>query len=119
MKKNSQVFFTLFSLIITTQAAALNHTANDEMFDSGLEILKTHNTISSVSLRLHLNDNLHGFVDSKLCSFCKKIRITITPNTAAYENNIKVPLQQAINRIGRSATITYELKTNKVSSIRW
>ncbi len=119
MKKNIRVFFTLISLIITTQASALSSIANEKMFDSGLKILKTHNTISSVSLRMHLDNDLHGFVDSKLCSFCKNIRITITPETTAYENNVKVPLKQAINRIGRHATVTYELKTKNVSSIRW
>jgi hypothetical protein len=62
---------------------------------------------------------MYGFVDSKLCSFCKKIRIIVTPETAAYENNIKVPLQKARKRIGRHATVTYDLKTKNVSAIRW
>jgi len=119
MKKLIQVFFTLLSLIITTQTSALSYAPSNEAYNAGLEILKTHNTISSVSLRMQLDSSLHGFVDSKLCSFCKKLRITITPETAAYENNVKVPLQKAINRIGRHASVTYELKTKNVSSIRW
>lgn len=119
MKKNSQVFLMLVSLLMTTQVSALGNSTNDDWFDTGLKTLKTHNTISSVSLRIHLDKDLHGFVDSKQCSFCKNIRITITPQTTAYENNIKVPLEKAIDRIGRHATVIYELKTNKVSSIRW
>jgi len=83
------------------------------------EIIKTHNAIKSTSLRIRLGDDLYGFIESKNCSFCKTIRITITPNTKAYDNNVNVPLEQAKNRSGRFATIRYNLKTNNVSSIRW
>lgn len=119
MKKSIQIFFTLISLTITTQATAIGYIASNELSDSSLENLKTQNTISSVSLRLHLDNDMHGFVDSKLCSFCKKIRVTVTPDTVAYKNNIKVPLVQARERIGRHATVTYDLKTKNVSEIRW
>lgn len=106
-------------MIVTTQAAASSFDPGEQLFNSSLAVLKTHNTISSVSLRLHLDKEMHGFVDSKLCSFCKKIRVIVTPETAAYENNKKVPLMQAKKRIGRHATVTYDLKTKNVSAIRW
>lgn len=119
MKKCIQIFFTLLPLMISTQATAISSNVNSNLFNSSLAILKTHNTISSVSLRLHLDKDMHGFVDSKLCSFCKRIRVTVTPDTVAYKNNTRVPLAQAKERIGRHATVTYDLKTKNVSSIRW
>jgi hypothetical protein len=119
MKNKTLVFLTLISLIMTTQATAISNPPDNAAYKSGLEILKTHNTINSVSLRISLDDNLHGFVDSKVCSFCKTIRIIITPNTVAYKNNVKVSLKQAKKRNGRFATIVYDLKTKNISAIRW
>ncbi|RKZ69812.1 MAG: hypothetical protein DRQ44_02445 [Gammaproteobacteria bacterium] len=119
MKNKIRVFFTLISLTITTQATAFSNLPDDEIHQSGQDIIKTHNTIKSVSLRLSLNENLYGFVDSKVCSFCKPIRINITPETTAYDNNVQVPLQQAKKRIGRFATVIYDLKTKNISAIRW
>jgi len=119
MKNKIQVFFTLISLLITTQATAFSNPPDGTIYKSGQEILRTHNIIKSVSLRISLNDNLHGFIDSKLCSFCKTIRINITPETIAYDNNVKVPLQQAKGRIGQYATVIYDLKTRNISAIRW
>jgi hypothetical protein len=119
MKKSVQALFTSIILIITTQATAFSYTPGSNLFSSSLAVLKTHNTISSVSLRLHLGQDMHGFVDSKLCSFCKKLRVIITPKTAAYKNDIKVPLAHAKESIGKRATVTYDLKTKNVSAIRW
>ena len=119
MKNKIQVFFTLISLTITTQATAFSTPPDNAIHQSGQEIIKTHNTIKSVSLRLSLDENLYGFVDSKVCSFCKPIRINITPETTAYDNNVQVPLQQAKKRIGRFATVIYDLKTKNISAIRW
>lgn len=119
MKYKIQVFFTLASLIITTQAAAFSNPTYNLTHKAGQEILKTHNTIKSVSLRITLDNDLHGFVDSKVCSFCKTIRIKITPKTIAYDNDVKVPLLQAKKRIGQFATVVYDLKTRNISAIRW
>ena len=119
MKNKIRVFFTLISLLATTQAAAVSNLPDESMFQSGQKIIRTHNTIKSVSLRMQLDDDLHGVVVSKVCSFCKTIRITVTPNTIAYHNNVKVPLEEAKNRIGRFATVIYELKTKNASVIRW
>ena len=119
MKNKILVFFTLITLITTTQASAISSHPDNTTLQSGLEILKTQNTINSASLQISLDDDLHGFVDSKVCSFCKTIRIIITPNTTAYKNNVKVPLKQAKKRIGRHATVVYDLKTKNISAIRW
>jgi len=75
--------------------------------------------IESMSLRINIDKRLHGFVEGKVCDACKKIRVTITPQTKAYDNNIEVPLKRAEDRLGRYATVIYEVKTKKVISIRW
>ncbi len=119
MKNYIRLFFTLIALVATTQATAYSNPPVQLQFKAGQDIIRTHNTIRSVSLRMNLDDNLHGIVVSKVCSFCKTIKITVTPNTTAYNNNVKVPLAEAKSRIGRYATIIYDLKTKNVSAIRW
>lgn len=119
MKNNIQLFITLVSLIVTTQTSAISNPPEPSVSHSGLEKIQTHNTITSVALRMQLNDDLYGTIESKVCSFCKTLKIKITPQTTAYDNDVKVPLKEARNRIGRNATIIYELKTNIVSAIRW
>lgn len=119
MKYKIQAVFTLITSLIATQATALSQQPQSTMPESEQQVMQTHNAIKSVSLRMSLDENLHGFVESKVCSFCKTIRIQITPKTKAYSNNINVPLKQAKNRIGQYATIIYELKTNHISAIRW
>ena len=114
MKNKILVFFTLVSLISTTQAIAFIKSTDNKMFTAGQEITQTHNTIKSVSLRMSLDDDLNGLIESKVCSFCQTIKIKVTPDTIAYDNNVKVPLQQAKERIGRFATVIYDLKTNNV-----
>lgn len=82
-------------------------------------VIETHNAIESSSLRLSLNSDLHGFVEGKVCDFCEPIKVIITPETKAYANDVEVPLMQAKSRVGRFATVIYELKTKNVSAIRW
>jgi len=119
MKNYIQMFFISILLSSTTQVAALSAHPSSTASNAGLKTLKTHQTISSVYLRISLNKNLHGFIDSKLCSFCPPIRIIITPSTIAYDNNIKVPLAQAKKRLGQHASVIYNLKTKNISAIHW
>lgn len=76
------------------------------------------NAIESEKLRISL-DGSNGFVQGKVCDFCEEIQVTITPDTRAFEDNREVPLSRAAGRIGRYATVIYELETNKVTEIRW
>jgi len=82
-------------------------------------IIETHNAIESQSLRISLDSSLHGFVEGKVCDQCETIKVTVTPETRAYDNDVEVPLIRAKNRIGRYATVIYELNTKNVSEIRW
>lgn len=119
MKNYIHVCVILLSLTTSMQAAAFSMLPDNSAYRASLKTLKTHQTISSVYLRISLDDNLHGFIDSKMCSFCKPIRIIITPDTIAYDNNVKVPLKHAKKRLGRRASIVYNLKTKNITAIRW
>lgn len=82
-------------------------------------VIETHNAIETDSLRISLDSTMHGFIEGKVCDFCETITVTITPETKAYANRVEVPLKQATSRMGRFATVIYELDTKNVSAIRW
>ncbi len=82
-------------------------------------MIENYNAIESESLRISLNDGLNGFIEGRVCDSCEEIRVTITPETKAYKNRVEVPLKRAEARIGRYATVIYEVKTKWVSEIRW
>ena len=119
MKNIIKVFITVTFLMVTTQAVAARDVPIVDDSERMRGVIETHNAIESESLRISLDGDLHGFVEGKVCDFCETIRVTITPNTKAYANNVEVPLINAKNRIGRYATVIYELETKNVSAIRW
>jgi len=73
------------------------------------------------SLRIVLDAvSLTGFVEVPICNAgCVDTKLMITPDTLASENGKKVPLKEAKNRLGREASIVYEVKTKKVVLIGW
>jgi len=119
MKYIIQVFVASVSLLVVTQVVAARDlpVADDSGRMRG--IIETHKSIEASSLRISLSNDLHGFVEGKVCDFCETIRVTITPDTKAYDNRVEVPLIKAKSRIGRYATVSYELETKNVSTIRW
>jgi hypothetical protein len=76
------------------------------------------NAIESEKLRISLEGS-SGFVEGKVCDFCEQITVTITPQTRAFEDDNEVPLSRAAGRLGRYATVIYELETKNVTEIRW
>lgn len=116
-----KVFCTVIFLMVATQAVANRDMRNPPNLSDGPKrgIIETHKSIEASSLRISLGDDLHGFVEGKVCDFCETIRVTITPDTKAFDNRVEVPLIKAKNRIGRYATVTFELETKNVSAIRW
>jgi len=80
---------------------------------------EVHNAIESMSLRISMDASLNGFIEGKVCDECETIRVTITPATKAYANNIEVPLTNAKSRLGRYATVIYLMETKEVTAIRW
>jgi hypothetical protein len=71
------------------------------------------------SLRISLNDDNSGFVQGRICDHCEELKVAITPETRAYENNVEVPLKKAAGRIGRSATVFINREHTKVTRIKW
>lgn len=108
----------LVSFVITA-AEPEPLTDEEQRLEGRRGFIETHNAIESASLRISLDDSLHGFVEGKVCDFCETIKVTITPKTKAYSKNVEVPLKKAKDRIGRFATVMYELDTKNVSEIRW
>ncbi len=121
MKNIIKVFITVTFLMVATQAVADRgaSTAANLSDEPRRGLIETHKSIEASSLRISLGDDLHGFVEGKICDFCETIRVTITPDTKAYDNRVEVPLIKAKSRIGRYATVTFELETKNVSFIRW
>lgn len=119
MKNIIQILVTACCLMIATQVIAARDLPGEDKYDFKRGVIETHGAIESSSLRISLDANMHGFVEGKICDFCETIMVTITPGTKAYESNVEVPLQRAKSRIGRFATVFYELETKNVSAIRW
>ncbi|VAW53480.1 hypothetical protein MNBD_GAMMA06-718 [hydrothermal vent metagenome] len=78
-----------------------------------------YNAIESDALRIYLDGSLKGFVEGRTCDACKKIKVAITPKTKAFSGRVEVPLKKAKARLGKYATVIYEIKTKKVTQIRW
>jgi len=120
MKNITQKFTLVFLLMVTQSVMAADAPVVDNGEPTPMRgVIETHNAIESSSLRISLDSTLHGFVEGKVCDFCETIKVTITPETKAYSNNVEVPLERATSRLGRFATVIYELDTKNVSAIRW
>lgn len=113
-----KIFSLMFlSVVVHSVIAAEAPIVNDDQPMRGIR--ETHNAIETNSLRISLDSTMNGFIEGKVCDFCESITVTITPDTKAFANNVEVPLEQATGRIGRFATVIYELDTKNVSAIRW
>ncbi|MBL4712792.1 MAG: hypothetical protein JKX75_09925 [Gammaproteobacteria bacterium] len=125
MKNITQIIMAALAFLITTQVVfardlpAIANLPEGKKLEIRRGIVETTNAIESASLRISLGSDLNGFVEGKVCDECETIKVIITPETKVYENNIEVPLIRAKNRIGRFATVFYELETKNVSAIRW
>ncbi len=71
------------------------------------------------SLRISLNDDGSGFVQGKLCDDCKRLTLAVTAETRAFQNNAEVPLKQAADRLGKSATVFINVEHTQVTRIKW
>jgi hypothetical protein len=119
MKNIIRIIFTVMFVLVSIETFAARDLplVDDDAPMRGL--IETHNAIESSALRISLGADLNGFVEGKVCDLCETIRVTITPATRAYANQIEVPLKEAKSRVGRFATVIYELDTKNVSEIRW
>jgi len=115
--KNLIKFVFLITFLLPVVSVAAPGQVPDE--EPPRRLIETHNAIESASLRISMDDSLNGFVEGKVCDTCEVIKVTITPATKAFENDVEVPLKRAESRIGRFATVIYALETKQVSAIRW
>lgn len=84
-----------------------------------ISIKQRGNTVEVTGLKITLKNDLNGKIILQNCSECKKIIVTITPETKAIKNGITVPLIQAQELIGKSALVSYDLKSKFVTRIIW
>lgn len=106
-------------LLVTTQVAVAGDLPVVDNDAPARGLIETHNAIESSALRISLGTDLNGTIEGKVCDFCETITVTITPATKAYDSGVEVPLERAKSRLGRYATVIYELGTKNVSAIRW
>lgn len=83
------------------------------------EMIRLEEAMEEMSLKISLDQSLHGFVEGKICDTCKTLRVKISPDTKAFENDVSVPLITAKKRFGKSAMVYFDPKTKKVTRIRW
>lgn len=115
------IFLTVLLFFSAAQAGSLPSPegVNGRAHEPRIGIISTHDAIESMSLRISIDNSLHGFVEGKVCDSCETIKVIITPETRAYAHGREVPLKKARSRIGRFATVIFERDTKKVSAIRW
>lgn len=94
--------------------------ANVDEQDKGRSVIQLEEAMESKSLRISLNvDTGSGFVIGRICDQCDEIRVTITPETRAFNGASQVPLASARDRLGRYATVFINMKKNEVTRIKW
>ncbi len=118
MKNRFKIILVLPALMLFMQVAVAS---DNQRFPTVhlSQMIEKYNAMEAESLRISLNEKLSGFVEGKVCDACEVIRVTITPATKAFANNVEVPLKTAKSRLGRYATVLYEVKSKNVTEIRW
>ncbi len=60
-----------------------------------------------------------GYVLYALCHKCKPEKFYITPETEAFENRKKVPLNKVADRLGRDIGLEYKISSKTLISVSW
>jgi hypothetical protein len=118
MKNRFQMILVLPVLMLVMQTVAASDNQRLTTVHHSM-VIENYNAIEAEALRISLNDDLSGFIEGKVCDACEKIQVTITPATKAFANRVEVPLKRAKSRLGRDATVIYEVKTKNVTKISW
>jgi len=108
MFKPFSVLFLLLSMLTASVVAA-----------PYIKLVQIGEAVEVSGLKITLNKELNGKIILQDCSKCEKIIVTITPETKAFKNNKEVPLIQAKKLIGKSALVSYNLKSKLVTRIDW
>ncbi len=83
------------------------------------EILMLEDAIESESLQISINDSLDGYVITKQCSTCPKLKLKIDRTTQAIKQGKVIHLHQANQLNGKYATIIFDPRTKLVKRIIW
>jgi hypothetical protein len=120
MKKIYLIFLTLqISTFAITGATAAEKTGAEDQ-GNGRSIIMLEEAMEIKSLQISLDERTStGFVIGKICDQCEKINVQITPETRAFNGANEVPLINAKDRLGRSATVFIDMKKNRVTRITW
>ncbi len=122
MKKFIKKIVLMIFMALTTQVVAEERLLKEsQKLDEGAHrgFIEKHDAIETTNLRISLKKNNHGIVEGKSCATCKTMVLNVTPETKAFRGTKEVPLRQAKGRLGRYATVIFELDTKNVSQIHW
>jgi hypothetical protein len=122
MKNQIQTFISAALLMTITSPVMVANGAVPSVHLNRVHIntkVDKYTAFESEELRISIDNSSSGFAEGKVCDECEKIRVTISPETKAFEKNTEVPLQNAKSRIGRYATVIFEVETKKAIAIRW
>ena len=103
-----QIYVVIFLLSISVVEAA--QLKNMVQHEESAEI---------TGLKINLDKSLNGRIILKKCNGCKAIVLKITPETKAFHKNEEVPLIRAKNQLGKSAVVSYVIKSRLVKRIVW
>jgi len=123
MKNKIQIFMSALVLMAMMSpvlaADGSKSAANKLVRNHQNAVVDKYNAFESEALRMSFNDSFNGFAEGKVCDLCEETKVTITPQTKAYQNNIEVPLKSARSRIGRFATVMFEVESKRAVAIHW
>ena len=122
MRKQIQIFLSAALLMPVLSPVMVANGAVPSVHLNRVHIntkVDKYTAFESEELRISIDNSSSGFAEGKICDECEKVRVTITSETKAFEKNAEVPLQNARSRIGRYATVIFEVETKKAIAIRW
>jgi len=75
--------------------------------------------IETESLRITMNGSNSGYVQGRICDECKLLTVAITAETKAFNQDVEVPLNRAVARVGKPATVFINIEHTQVTRIVW
>jgi len=82
-------------------------------------IIPIEEAVEAVALQVRLSNDLTGRVSGRSCDSCELKQFPVTPETQAFENNVRVDLHRLRDWHGKPATIIYNLRSGKATRILW
>ena len=86
---------------------------------SSATIIPVEEAVEAVALEVRLGDDLTGSVAGRSCGTRELKSFPVTPDTQAFENNVRVDLIRLRDRAGAPATIIYDIRSGKATKVIW